>query len=78
VKLLSQKQTNKNKQKTNKQTKNSHHEWVFNWDWLTGSEVLSIIIKVGAWQHPGRHGRGRAESSASLSDCSQEKLTLPH
>jgi hypothetical protein len=23
---------------------------VFNWDWLTGSEVQSIIIKGGAWQ----------------------------
>jgi hypothetical protein len=28
----------------------------FNWGWLTGSEVQSIIIEVGAWQHPGRHG----------------------
>jgi hypothetical protein len=28
----------------------------FNWDWLTGSEVQSIIIMVGTWQHPGRHG----------------------
>jgi hypothetical protein len=37
----------------------------FNWGWLTGSEVQSIIIKVGAWQHPGRHGAGRAESSTS-------------
>jgi hypothetical protein len=27
----------------------------FNWDWLTGPEVQSIIIKVGAWQCPGRH-----------------------
>jgi hypothetical protein len=26
----------------------------FNWSWLaTGSEVQSIIIKAGAWQHPG-------------------------
>jgi hypothetical protein len=25
----------------------------FNWGWLTGSEVKSIIIKAGAWQHPG-------------------------
>ena len=30
----------------------------FNWGWLTGSEVKSIIIKTGAWQHPGRHGVG--------------------
>ena len=24
----------------------------FNWNWLTGSEVQSIIIKVEAWQCP--------------------------
>jgi hypothetical protein len=35
---------------------------------LAGSEVHSIIIKVGAWQCPGRHGAGRAESSISLSE----------
>jgi hypothetical protein len=39
----------------------------FNWGWLTGSEVQSIIIKEGAWQHPGRHGAGRDESSPSSS-----------
>jgi hypothetical protein len=39
----------------------------FNWGWLTGSEVHSIIIKVGAWQYPGRHGTGGAESSMSSS-----------
>jgi hypothetical protein len=33
----------------------------FNWGWLTGSEVQSIIIKVGSWQCPGRHGAGGAE-----------------
>jgi len=45
----------------------------FNWGWLTGSEVQSIIIKVGTWQHPGRHGAGGAESSASSSEGRQEK-----
>ena len=30
----------------------------FNCGWLIGSEVQSIIIKVGTWQHPGRHGAG--------------------
>ena len=35
----------------------------FIWGWLTGSEVQSIVIKGGAWQHPGRHDAGRAESS---------------
>ena len=34
----------------------------FNWSRLTGSEVQSII-KAGAWQNPGRHGAGRAQSS---------------
>jgi hypothetical protein len=37
----------------------------FNWVWLTGSEVKFIIIK--AWQYPGRHGTGGAESSTSSS-----------
>jgi hypothetical protein len=40
----------------------------FNWDWLTGSEVQSIIIKAGSWQRPGRCDLGRAESST----CSSE------
>jgi hypothetical protein len=31
--------------------------------WFAGSEVQSIIIKAGIWQHPGRHGAGGAESS---------------
>jgi hypothetical protein len=42
----------------------------FTWGWLTGSEVQSIIIKVGAEQHPGRHGSGIAESSTSSSEGS--------
>jgi hypothetical protein len=40
----------------------------FNWSWLIGSEDQSIIIKAGAWEHPGRHGAGRAESSTSSSE----------
>jgi hypothetical protein len=39
-----------------------------NWGWLTGLEVQSIIIKVGTWQHPGRHGAGEDESSPSSSE----------
>jgi hypothetical protein len=39
----------------------------FHWGWLTGSEVQSIIIKAETWQHPGRHGAGRAENSTSSS-----------
>jgi hypothetical protein len=42
------------------------------WGWFTGSEVQSIIIKVGAWQHPGRHDTGGAESSASSSEGCQQ------
>jgi hypothetical protein len=41
---------------------------LFNWGWLTGSEVQSIIIKEGAWQHPGRHSAGGAGSSTSSSE----------
>jgi hypothetical protein len=33
----------------------------FNWGWLKGSEIQSIIIKAGAWQHPVRHGAGGAK-----------------
>ena len=40
----------------------------FHWDWLTGSEVQSIIIKVVTWQPLGRHGVGGAESSTSSSE----------
>jgi hypothetical protein len=40
----------------------------FNWGWLTGSEVQSIIIKAGTWQHPGRRGVGGAKSSTSSSE----------
>jgi hypothetical protein len=40
---------------------------IFNWGWLTGSEIQSIIIKIGVWQHPGRHGTGVAEGSTSSS-----------
>jgi hypothetical protein len=50
--------------KTNKQTNKIKP---FNWGWFTGSEVQSIIIKIGAWQYPSRHGAGRAESSISAS-----------
>lgn len=30
----------------------------FNWVWLTGSEIQSNLIKMGAWPHPSRHGPG--------------------
>jgi len=38
----------------------------FNWGWLTGSEVQFIIIKAGAWQHPGRHGAGGTHLKAAI------------
>jgi hypothetical protein len=34
-------------------TKATLRRTTFNWGWLTGSEVQSIIIKLGTWQHPG-------------------------
>jgi len=45
----------------------------FNWDWLTGSEVQSIIIMVGSMAASGRHGAGKAKSSTSSSEGSREK-----
>jgi hypothetical protein len=39
----------------------------FNWGWLKVSEVQSIILKAGTWQHPSRHGAEGAESSTSSS-----------
>jgi hypothetical protein len=45
----------------------------WNWGWLTRWEVQSIIIKGGAWQHPGRHGAEGAQSSTSCSKGSYEK-----
>jgi hypothetical protein len=41
---------------------------IFNWGWLTGSEVQSVILKVGMCQHPGRHGAAGAESFTSSSE----------
>jgi hypothetical protein len=41
---------------------------IFNWSWLTGSEIQSIIIKAEAWQHPGRHGVEGFESSTFSSE----------
>jgi len=34
----------------------------YDWGWLTGLVVQSIIIKAGAWQHPDRHDARGAES----------------
>jgi hypothetical protein len=49
-------------------TKASLKRTTFNWGWFIDSEVQSKIIKVGKWQHPGRHGAGGAESSTSSSE----------
>jgi hypothetical protein len=46
----------------------------FNWSRPIGSEVQSIIIKVGAWQCPGIDGELRAENSISSSEGSLEKI----
>ena len=47
----------------------------FNWGWLTDSEVLSIIIKVGSMV-VSKHDAGGAESSASCSEGKQEKTSF--
>jgi hypothetical protein len=47
----------------------------FKCGWLTGSEVQSIVIKAGAWQHPGRHGVGGTENSTFVSKANRRRLT---
>jgi hypothetical protein len=42
---------------------------IFNWDCLTGSEVQSILIKLGTWQHPGRHVAEDESSTSSSEGC---------
>jgi hypothetical protein len=49
-------------------TKATFIRTAFHWGWLTGSEVQSIIIKAGTWQHPDRHGTEGAKSSTSSSE----------
>jgi hypothetical protein len=46
---------------------------MFNWAWLIGSEVQSVVIKTRVWQPPGRHGAGGAESYTPSSKSRQEK-----
>ena len=46
----------------------------FNWGWLRVSEAQLIIIMVGAWQPPGRHGAGGSESSTSLPKEDRRRL----
>jgi hypothetical protein len=41
-----------------------------------GSEVQFIIIKVGTWQCPDRHGAGGAKSSTSSFKGSQEQTVF--
>ena len=52
-------------------TKATFIRTAFNWEWVIGSEdqfiihigITPIHIYYQTWQHPGRHGAGRAESS---------------
>jgi hypothetical protein len=47
------KKKKKKKQEKNKTTtKTTVLRTTFTWGWLTGSEIQSSIIKVGAWQCP--------------------------
>jgi hypothetical protein len=46
----------------------------FNWGWLTGSEVQSVIIKGGTWKYLDRHGIGGAESSSLHLNASRRIL----
>jgi hypothetical protein len=48
-------------------TKTTLIRTTFNWGWLIDSEVQSMIIMSGTWQHPGKHSTGGTESSISSS-----------
>ena len=61
---------------TDTMTKATLLRTAFNWGWLRGSEVQSSIIEAGTWQHPGRHGTGRAESSTSYLKAASRILTF--
>jgi hypothetical protein len=54
-------------------TKATHIKTTFNWGWLTGSEVPSIIIMVGSMTASSRHGPDRAKSSTYYSEGKTEK-----
>jgi hypothetical protein len=47
----------------------------FNWGSLIGSEVQSIVIKEGAWQHPGRHGAKAAKVQHLVPKANRRRLT---
>jgi hypothetical protein len=51
---------------TDPMTKATLKRTTFNWGWLIGSEVQSIIIKVGMWQHPGRHEELRVQRAKPI------------
>jgi hypothetical protein len=53
------------------------HIKTFNWGWLTGSEVQSIIIKAGTWQQPDRRGAGDAERCTNCSKAARAKILKP-
>jgi hypothetical protein len=46
----------------------NHYKNNNNWTWLTDSEILSIFLQAGKWQHIVRHGEGGAVSSTSSSE----------
>jgi hypothetical protein len=47
---------------------------IFNWGWLPGSEIQSIIIKMETQQHPSRHGAGGAGCSTSSSEGCRQSI----
>jgi hypothetical protein len=49
-------------------TKATFIRTIFNWGWLTSSEVQSIIHQGGNMASLGRHGTGGAENSTSSSE----------
>ena len=48
----------------------------FNWGWLTGSVVQSIIVKAGAWWCTDMSGAGEGAESSSNFIQRQQKETV--
>jgi hypothetical protein len=46
----------------------------FHRGWLMGSEVQSVIISVGTWQHLGRPGAGATESYVNLKALGEDSF----
>jgi hypothetical protein len=48
----------------------------FNWGWLQVKKFGPLLSRQEAWQYPGRHGVGGAESSTSDPKANRRRLSI--